>query len=108
VKKKATPKTIFGIKNKFREVTHIYNNQPLIGKIMTEEERKRLALEKKNKEFFNKYRKSITGVAAGDKEMEILAKSIPTADLDAKFIAERTGGAVTEEELKMLKKLMPR
>ena len=40
--------------------------------------------------------------------MEILAKSIPTAELDEKFIAERTGGAVTEEELKMLKKLMPR
>mgnify|MGYP006084216631 FL=1 len=34
MKKKATPKTIFGIKNKFREVTHTYNNQPLIGKII--------------------------------------------------------------------------
>jgi len=41
VKKKATPKTIFGIKNKIREVTHTYNNQPLIGKIMTEEETKK-------------------------------------------------------------------
>jgi len=101
VKKKATPKTIFGIKKKIREVTHTYNNQPLIGKIMTEEERKRLALEKKNKEFFNKYRKSITGVAAGEKEMEILAESI-----DSKFINERTGAAVSEEELKLMKKLM--
>ena len=51
VKKKANPKTIFGIKKKIREVTHIYNNQPLIGKIMTEEERKRLALKRKNKKF---------------------------------------------------------
>ncbi len=75
---------------------------------MTEEERKRLALEKKNKEFFNKYRKGITGVAAGEKEIEMLTKSIPTADLDAKFIAERTGGAVSEEELELIKKLMPR
>ncbi len=74
---------------------------------MTEEERKRLALKKKNKEFFNKYRKSITGVAAGEKEIEMLTKSIPTADLDAKFIAERTGGAVSEEELELIKKLMP-
>ena len=101
VKKKATPKTIFGIKNKIREVTHIYNNQPLIGKIMTEEERKRLALKRKNKKFFDDYRKSITGVAAGEKEMKILAESI-----DSKFINERTGAAVSEEELKMMKKML--
>ena len=68
--------------------------------------KKQAELKAKNQQFFNKYRKSITGVAAGDKEMEILAKSIPTAELDEKFIAERTGGAVSEEELKMLKKLM--
>ena len=101
VKKKANPKTIFGIKKKIREVTHIYNNQPLIGKIMTEEERKRLALKRKNKKFFDDYRKSITGVAAGDKEMKILAESI-----DSKFINERTGAAVSEEELKMMKKML--
>ena len=101
VKKKATPKTIFGIKKKIREVTHTYNNQPLIGKIMTEEERKRLALKRKNKKFFDDYRKSITGVAAGEKEMKILAESI-----DSKFINERTGAAVSEEELKMMKKML--
>ena len=101
VKKKATPKTIFGIKKKIREVTHIYNNQPLIGKIMTEEERKRLALKRKNKKFFDVYRKSITGVAAGDKEMKILAESI-----DSKFINERTGAAVSKEELELMKKML--
>ena len=81
---------------------------------MTEEERKRLAKKKRqaefkaeNNKFFNEYRKGITGVAAGEKEIEMLTKSIPTADLDAKFIAERTGGAVSEEELELIKKLMP-
>ena len=74
---------------------------------MTEEERKRLALKRKNKKFFDDYRKSITGVAS-DKEIAMLEKSIPKAEIDAKFIAERTGGAVSEEELEMLKKLMPR
>ena len=74
---KATPKLYLDYKKKTREVTHIYNNQPLIGKIMTEEERKRLALKRKNKKFFDDYRKGITGVAAGEKEMEILTKSIP-------------------------------
>ena len=50
----------------------------------------------------------MTGVAAGDKEMEMLEKSIPTAEsIDSKFINERTGAAVSEEELEMLKKLMP-
>jgi len=68
---------------------------------MTEEERKRLALEKKNKKFFNDYRKEITGVAAGDKEMKFLAENI-----DSKFIAERTGAAVSEEELAMMKKML--
>ena len=68
---------------------------------MTEEERKRLALKRKNKKFFDDYRKSITGVAAGEKEMKILAESI-----DSKFINERTGAAVSEEELKLMKKLM--
>ena len=75
---------------------------------MTEEEllKKRAAAYKKMMEA-NLKRKKMTGMVAGDKEMEILAKSIPTAELDAKFIAERTGGAVSEEELEMLKKLMP-
>ena len=34
--------------------------------------------------------------------MKILAESI-----DSKFINERTGAAVSEEELEMIKKLMP-
>ena len=76
---------------------------------MTEEEllKKRAAAYKKMMEA-NLKRKKMTGMVAGDKEIEMLKKSIPTAELDEKFIAERTGGAVTEEELKMLKKLMPR
>ena len=48
----------------------------------------------------------MTGVAS-QKEKNLLME-IPKAEIDAKFIAERTGGAVSEEELKMLKKLMPR
>ncbi len=77
---------------------------------MTEEERKRLALAKKKKQaelkakndqFFNEYRKSITGVAAGDKEMKFLAENI-----DSKFINERTGAAVSEEELELMKKML--
>ena len=82
---------------------------------MTEEERKRLALAKKkrqaelkakNNQFFNEYRKGITGVAAGEKEIEMLTKSISGADLDEKFIAEKTGGAVSEEELKILRNML--
>ena len=68
---------------------------------MTKEELKKL-LEKQKAKF-----KNITGVAS-DKEIAMLKDSIPNAVLDEKFIAERTGGAVTEEELKMPKKLMPR
>ena len=68
---------------------------------MTEEERKRLALKRKNKKFFDDYRKSITGVAAVDKEKKILAESI-----DSKFINERTGAAVSKEELELMKKML--
>ncbi len=50
--------------------------------------------------------KNITG-AASDKEIDILKDSVPKAEMDAKFITERTGAAVSEEELEMLKKLMP-
>ena len=46
----------------------------------------------------------MTGVAS-QKEKNLLME-IPKAEIDAKFIAERTGGAVSEEELEMLKKLM--
>ena len=74
---------------------------------MTEEERKRLALKKKqaelkakNQQFFNEYRKSITGVAAGEKEMKILAESI-----DSKFINERTGAAVSHRRIKINEKI---
>jgi len=68
---------------------------------MTPEELKKL-LEKQKAKF-----KNITGVAS-DKEVAMLKDSIPKAEMDAKFIAERTGAAVSEEELEMLKKLMPR
>ena len=98
VKKKATPKTIFGIKKKIREVTHTYNNQPLIEKIMTREEMlKKLAEMNKN----------IKGTAS-DKDMDLMRKSIPdtTKEIDLKFIAERTGAAVSEEELLKLKALL--
>ena len=68
---------------------------------MTAEEYKKL-LEKQKAKM-----KKITGVAS-DKEIAMLKDSIPKAEIDAKFIAERTGGAVSEKELEMLKKLMPR
>jgi uncharacterized lipoprotein YehR (DUF1307 family) len=67
---------------------------------MTPEEYKKL-LEKQKAKF-----NDMTGVAS-QKEKNLLME-IPKAEIDAKFIAERTGGAVSEEELKMLKKLMPR
>jgi uncharacterized lipoprotein YehR (DUF1307 family) len=68
---------------------------------MTPEEYKKL-LEKQKAKF-----KKITGVAS-DKEVAMLKDSIPKPEIDAKFITERTGAAVSEEELEMLKKLMPR
>jgi len=90
---------------------------------MTEEERKRLAKKKRqakfkaeNNKFFNQYRKSITGVAAGEKEIEMLTKSIPnmTQKKDtsekgvlADFVA-KMGGSVSEEELKRIKALLPK
>ena len=67
---------------------------------MTPEEYKKL-LEKQKAKF-----NDMTGVAS-DKEIAMLEKSIPTAEIDEKFIAERTGGAVSEEELELIKKLMP-
>jgi len=67
---------------------------------MTAEEYKKL-LEKQKAKF-----KNITGVAS-DKEVAMLKDSIPKAEIDAKFVTERTGAAVSEEELEMLKKLMP-
>jgi|TARA_R110002110_G_scaffold261513_1_gene477373 hypothetical protein len=76
---------------------------------MTEEEllKKRAAAYKKMMEA-NLKRKKMTGMVAGDKEIEMLKKSIPTAELDAKFIAEKIGGVVSEKELELIKKLMPR
>ena len=44
-------------------------------KSMNEEDKEKW--NKQNAEYFNEYRKSITGIAAGEKEMEILSKSIP-------------------------------
>ena len=83
---------------------------------MTEEERKRLALKRKNEKFLNEYRKGITGVAAGDKEIEMLTKSLPnmTQKKDtsekgtlADFVS-KMGGSVSEEELKRIKALLPK
>ena len=52
------------------------------GKSYMEDEKKKKYKEfqKKNLEFFNKYRKSITGVAAGDKEMKFLSEMAPSVD----------------------------
>jgi len=49
-------------------------------KSMNEEDKEKW--NKENTEYFNEYRKSITGVAAGEKEIEFLNKSIPK-DLSA-------------------------
>ena len=54
--------------------------------------------EKEMMEKLKKLRADIISKPRGEKETNEL--------LDAKFIAERTGGAVSEEELEMLKKLM--
>ena len=72
------------------------------GNLSEEELKKKLA------QASNDFRKNMVGIAAGDKEIAMLKDSIPKAEIDAKFIAERTGAAVSEEELEMLKKLMPR
>ncbi len=66
---------------------------------MTPEEYKKL-LEKQKAKF-----NDMTGVAS-QKEKNLLME-IPKAEIDAKFIAERTGAAVSEEELELIKKLMP-
>ena len=52
------------------------------GKSYMEDEKKKKYKEfqKKNLEYFNKYRKSITGVAAGDKEMKFLSEMAPSVD----------------------------
>lgn len=52
------------------------------GKSYMEDEKKKKYKEfqKKNLEFFNKYRKSITGVAAGEKEMKFLSEMAPSVD----------------------------
>ena len=54
----------------------------MAGKSYMEDEKKKKYKEfqKKNLEFFNKYRKSITGVAAGDKEMKYLSEMAPSVD----------------------------
>lgn len=53
------------------------------GKSYMEDEEKRKRLKKfqdKNLEYFNKYRKSITGAAAGEKEMKFLSEMAPSVD----------------------------
>jgi len=81
---------------------------------MTDEERRKL-LKQKNAQFFNQYRKKVTGAAVGEKEMELLLKSIPNntvqKDLSTKgaflkFVTEKTGAAVSEEELTLIKKML--
>jgi len=64
---------------------------------MTKEE-----LEKKLEEMSKRFKGSVS-----DKEMDLF-KSIPdtTKEIDLKFIAERTGAAVSEEELAMMKKML--
>ena len=44
-------------------------------KSMNEEDKEKW--NKENYEYFNKYRKSITGIAAGEKEMKMLSDSLP-------------------------------
>jgi len=52
------------------------------GKSYMEDEKKKKYKEfqKKNLEYFNKYRKSITGAAAGEKEMKFLSEMAPSVD----------------------------
>ena len=45
-----------------------------------EKKKKYKEFQKKNLEYFNKYRKSITGVAAGEKEMKFLSEMAPSVD----------------------------
>jgi hypothetical protein len=45
-----------------------------------EKKKKYKEFQKKNLEYFNKYRKSITGAAAGDKEMKFLSEMAPSVD----------------------------
>ena len=44
-------------------------------KSMNEEDKEKW--NKENNEYFNKYRKSITGIAAGEKELKMLSDSMP-------------------------------
>lgn len=52
------------------------------GKSYMEDEKKKKYKEfqKKNLEYFNKYRKSITGAAAGEKEIKFLSEMAPSVD----------------------------
>jgi len=45
-----------------------------------EKKKKYKEFQKKNLEYFNKYRKNITGVAAGEKEMKFLSEMAPSVD----------------------------
>jgi hypothetical protein len=45
-----------------------------------EKKKKYKEFQKKNLEYFNKYRKSITGAAAGEKEMKFLSEMAPSVD----------------------------
>jgi len=59
------------------------------------------------KKFLASLNKNIKG-SISDKEMSIFQKTTPKnpKDIDLKFIAEKTGAAVSEEELKMMKKML--
>ena len=50
-----------------------------------------------NNKIFNEYRKKITGVAAGEKEIEMLNNSIPNLGK----------GVISNKELDFIKKLIP-
>ena len=71
---------------------------------MTEEERKKRAKAQKALEL--KF-KSLTGVAT-QKDNNAIDRANVIEGLDLKFIAEKIGGAVSEEELKLIKKLLPK
>jgi len=58
------------------------------------------------KKFLASLNKNIKG-SISEKEMSIFQKITPKdKDIDLKFIAEKTGAAVSEEELKMMKKML--
>ena len=58
------------------------------------------------KKFLASLNKNIKG-SISEGEMNFMKKMTP-GDIDLKFITERTGAAVSEEELKRIKALLPK